>query len=99
MKISQELMFPDTNVPLVLIGSTGYNLQYKPFCDWLTLLNEKRHPSTVSVIPSITQVLTFGDKRYLRLIERQCKSTFYTWLCLNGNSKLISICRVPKLSV
>ena len=35
---SQELMFIDTNVLLVLIGSFGYNHQYKPFGDWLTLI-------------------------------------------------------------
>ena len=35
---SQELIFADTNVQLVFIGSCGYNLQHKPFCDWLTLI-------------------------------------------------------------
>ena len=44
-KHSQELMFADTNVQLVLICSSGYNLQYKPFCDWLTLIEQKCHPS------------------------------------------------------
>ena len=61
-------MFADTNDQLVLIGSSGCNLQYKPFCDWLTLIERTRHPS------KIVQVFTFGDKRYLRLIGRQCKT-------------------------
>ena len=45
---SQKLMFADANVQLVLSGSSGYNLQYKPFWDWLTLIERTRHPSKVS---------------------------------------------------
>ena len=50
-EISQEFMFADTNVQLILIGSSGYNFQYKPFCDWLTLIDRKHHPSKVSAFP------------------------------------------------
>ena len=41
-------MFADTNDQLVLIGSSGCNLQYKPFYDWLTLIERTHHPSKVS---------------------------------------------------
>ena len=48
---NQSRTHADTNVPLVLIGSSGCNLQYKPFCDWLTLIERLRHPSKVSGFP------------------------------------------------
>ena len=43
-------MFADTNDQLVLIGSSGCNHQYKPFCDWLTLIERTRHPSFITFI-------------------------------------------------
>ena len=43
--------FDENHDQLVLIGSSGCNLQYKPFCDWLTLIERTRHSSKVSGFP------------------------------------------------
>ena len=46
---SEKLVFADINGKISLIGSWSYNHQYKSCCDWLTLIERRRHPSKVSV--------------------------------------------------
>ena len=67
-------MFADTNEQLVLIGSSGCNLQYKPFCDWLTLIKlvicphsyissyvRKLLHNSIVILGDLFNVVTLGD--------------------------------------
>ena len=88
-------MFADANVPLVLIGSSGCNLQYKPFCDWLTLIERKCHPSKFSVF-SINCTSIYVETNIIYGLSRgnvkQWGFVAISALCmalLNGNSKFI----------
>ena len=54
-------MFADTNDQLVLIVFSGCNLQYKPFCDWLTLIKRTRQPSKVSGFPMVSFATLYVD--------------------------------------
>ena len=77
---SQELMFADTNVQLVLICSSGYNLQCKPFCDWLTLIEQKCHPSKVSVFSHQLRKCLHLETNVIYGLSRSNIKLRYTWL-------------------
>ena len=89
-------MFADTNVSLALIGTSCCNLQYKPFCDWLTLIERPRHPSKVSGFPinclrletNVIYGLSVGSVKQWGFVAISAITALRRAL-LNGNSKFI----------